>query len=251
MSSVAIIIPSYGQYDYAELAVRSAYAHTPDCRVYLRDDHGPGWSEAWAARLAAEFPTFRFHRFGKNGGLTRSWNEGLRWAKKYDVEYAVAANSDVVFTPGWFAPLAWALGHGADLVGPLTNAPGHQPKQQVARHLPDYTVTDDPAYLAKVAERLAAKNAKVMTELRVNGFCMAARTAGWWAGAFDAANVFNPKHRMTKNEDELQGRWKRMGLVSAVVPASFVFHFRGVTRKGATRGQEGKGWFRRGKTKGS
>lgn len=247
--SVAVIVPTYGQYEYAELAVRTAYLYTPGCSVYLLDDHGPGWREGWASALAAEFPTFRFHRFAKNGGLTRSWNEGLRWARKYDQKYAVAANSDVLFTPGWFEPLAWALDHGADLAGPMTNAPGHQPKQQVARHLPDYKITDDPTYLADVAARLAAKNPEVMTALRVNGFCMAAKTATWWANAHTPDTVFDPKHKMTKNEDELQGRWKKRGLVSAMVPASFVFHYRGVTRTGATKGQEGKGWFRRAKKK--
>ena len=56
--SVAVIVPTYGQYEYAELAVRTAYLYTPGCSVYLLDDHGPGWREGWASALAAEFPTF-------------------------------------------------------------------------------------------------------------------------------------------------------------------------------------------------
>lgn len=242
---VAVIVPTYKHFGVAEGAVRSAFAHTPDCRVFVLDDHSPDWDPAWAARLGAEFPHLRWHRFGKNGGLTRSWNEGLRLARESGCAYTVAANSDVLFTPGWFEPLAWALDNGVDLAGPLTNAPGHQPKQQVKRHLPDYTAADDPAALAETARRLAEKNPRIFTPLRINGFCMAAKTLRWWEGAFSPAAVFNPKFKMTRNEDELQGRWARLKRVAAVVTASFVFHYRGVSRTGGTRGREGQGWFRK------
>jgi GT2 family glycosyltransferase len=242
--SVAVIVPTYGQFGYAAAAVESAYAHTPGCRVFLLDDHSPGWKSSWLADLKERFPDIRSHHFGKNGGLTRSWNEGLRWAREFGCAYTVVSNSDVLFTPGWFEPLVWALDNGADLVGPMTNAPGHQPKQQVTRQLPDYELTDHPDKLRQTAERLAAKNPKIFTPLRVNGFCMIAKTVTWWEGAFDESNVFNPKFKLTRNEDELQGRWKKAGRVTAVVPGSFVFHYRGVTRKGATKGREGQGWFR-------
>lgn len=242
---VAVVVPSYGHFDYVEGAIRSAYAHTPNCLVYLLDDHSPDWKPKWIEGLVREFPKLRWRRFGKNAGLTRSWNEGLRWARDSRCAHTVVTNSDVLFTPGWFDAIRWALDNGVDLAGPLTNAPGHQPKQQVRRHIPDFEINDDPENLAKTAATLAAKNRKIFTALKINGFCMVAKTATWWAGAHDATNVFDPKFRMTKNEDEIQGRWKRVGRVAAVVPGSFVFHFRGVTRKGATRGQEGRGWFRK------
>lgn len=245
ITKVAVIVPTFSHFDYAEETVRTAYAHTPECRVFVIDDHSPDWKESWATSLVKKFPTMRWFRFGKNGGLTRSWNRGLKWAREFKCPYAVTANSDLLFTPGWFEPLEWALNNGADLVGPLTNAPGHRPKQRVGRHIPDFVVKDDPDYLATCAAHLAVKNKELFTPMIINGFCMAAKTATWWAGAFDPANVFNPKYKITKNEDELQGRWKKAGRVSALVPASLVFHYRGVTRKGATIGREGQGWFRK------
>ncbi len=246
--TVAVVIPVFSHFEYAGWAIRSAYAHTPHARLFVLDDHSPDWQPEWIEALAAEFPTLWWHRFGKNGGLTRSWNEGLRQARDSGCATTIVTNSDVLFTPGWTAGLTAALAAGADLVGPVTNAPGHQVKQQVLRHVPDYKVTDDPQALAATASRLAKKYAPdVFTPLRINGFCMAARTAVWWQGAFNETCVFDPKHRMTRNEDELQGRWKKAGRVAAVVPSSFVFHYRGVTRKGATRGREGTGWFRKGK----
>ena len=72
---------------------------------------------------------------------------------------------------------------------------------------------------------------------------MVSTTDKWWSGAYSEEAVFNPKHKMTKNEDELQGRWMKLGRVVAVSPGSFVWHYRGVTRN-STKGAQGKGWFR-------
>ncbi len=240
--NLLVVIPTYGQLDYGVEAARTALTHTPGCTVLVVDDCSPEWNSFDKKR----FPTgTRFHRFGKNGGLTRSWNLGLRVARDEKFEFACCTNSDVLFTPSWADPLVWATGHGAHLVGPLTNAPGHQAKQQVKRHLPDFVVRDDPAYLAEQAQKLSVRNRFTFTEMRLNGFCLFARTDVWWAGAFSPTDVFNPKFKLTKNEDELQGRWLKAGRVCAMVPTSFVFHYRGVTRKGATRGREGKGWYRK------
>lgn len=240
--SLLVIVPTFSHFDYAKAACESLVATTPGAVPLVVDDASKEWGKpplpGWPAEAV-------YHHFAKNGGLTRSWNFGLRYARDHGFEYATCANSDVLFTPGWFDAVARALALGVDLAGPLTNAPGHQPKQQVSRHLPDFKLSDDPAYLAQVADRLARKNGEAFTPLRVNGFCMTARTETWWKGAHDTQSVFDPKFKMTKNEDELQGRWKRLGLVSALVPASFVFHYRGVTRRGGNRGREGQGWHRR------
>jgi hypothetical protein len=35
---------------------------------------------------------------------------------------------------------------------------------------------------------------------------------------------------MIRNEDELMGRWRKLGFTSVIACSSFVFHYRGVTR---------------------
>ncbi len=240
--SLMVIIPTYNHFEFAKQAVESLLDTTKDCRVSLIDDA----SRDYGKQKWDQWPLKHMDRlhYEKNKGLTRSWNQGLRNAAGLGAKYTCCANSDILFTPGWFEAMSWALDNGADLVGPLTNAPGHQPKQQVNRYHPGFKLTDDREYLAEVAKDLAAKNRKTFVPSRVNGFCMLAKTDTWWANAFNSGNVFNPKFRMTKNEDELQGRWGKRGMVSAIVPSAFVFHFRGVSRKGATKGREGEGWFR-------
>lgn len=240
---VAVIVPTYNHLNYARAAIQSLVDTTPNSRAILVDDaskewHGQKW-EKWPLDIMIK------HRFEKNGGLTRAWNEGLRIAKRIGAEFCVCANSDILFTSNWFASIAWALNNGADLAGPLTNAPGHKPMQQIARYIKNYRVRDDRAYLDAIAQRVrSGLGAKAFIPGSINGFCMVAKTSVWWANSFDSVNVFNPAHKMTGNEDELQRRWSKRGKVLAIVPGSFVFHYRGVSRKGGRHGKTGEGWHR-------
>lgn len=240
----AVIIPTYEAMPYALKAVRTALETTPHSLVIVVDDGSSTWrEEAWASFRGPRLITYRFP---KNKGLTRSWNQGLKLARSAGAAAAVAANSDVVFPPGWWEPIAAALAATPDLLaGPVTNAPGHRIKQAVGRYLPDFVLSDDPAHLAATQARLAREQAGVLKETLLNGFCLAATTAAWEKFRFDPQHFFNPKFRMTKNEDELQGRWRAAGGKTGIVPASFVWHYRGVSRGvAATRGKAGKGWFR-------
>jgi len=237
---VAIVIPVRGHFGYARLAVRTALENTPDPLVILVDDASPGWRDRdW------KFPAERFllHRFKKNRGLSAAWNAGLVLARNAGAEAAVATNSDVLFPPGWWPPLEKELLPGR-LLGPITNAPGHRRRQQVLRFLPDYKLTDDMKYLAKVQARLTKEQSGKLIFDRINGFCMAARIDDWFRFACAPDTVFNPRYPMNRNEDELQGRWRKSGGKTVIVPASCVFHYRGVTRN-AIRGKTGFGWYRK------
>jgi len=111
-----------------------------------------------------------------------------------------------------------------------------------------YKVDDDQSYLDKIAARLSVdRRLELWSPQRINGFCMAAKTETWWLGAHTKEFVFDSgrKFKLTKNEDELQGRWEKKGIAVGIVPGSFVFHYRGVSRKGAVKGREGKGHFRK------
>lgn len=244
------IIPTFNHLDYARRAGQSFLDHTPASAVVFVDDGSANWEQLRLDRGWAEPERIHLHRYPVNdGNLTRSWNFGLRLARQLGCRYAVVTNSDVLFPAGWWDCVAYALEHGVDLAAPLTNAPGHRPKQQVARHLDNYKVGDDLDYLAAAVQRLQARHGRKVhwPVASVNGFCLMARTEVWWANAWDAEHVFHPKFKLLKNEDELAGRWRTRGRMVAIVPGSLVFHYRGVTRGGAAlRGVEGRGWFRQG-----
>lgn len=252
-NGIAFILPLYGSFDYGRLAAQSFFATTPEELnpiLITLDDASPGYDQQdWSAWYAG-LPRARCHhvRWHENAGLTRSWNFGLWLARELRMRYAVAGNSDVVMTPGWYAGLTSVLDQGlVDLAGPVTNAPGRTrqqpPTQNVAAHLAGYELSDDPAVLAQQAELLRSlyPPAHVIVD-NINGFFMMATVEKWWQGAFNPTFVFDPSRRMTGNEDELQRRWKRLGRKAGYVPSSFVFHYRSVTRGDSFKTA---GWLRR------
>jgi len=262
-----VIIPTYGQFDYAAAACESLFRTTPDAAVMVVDDASPEMLDRYKynengphpllAEVAKEYQTrFMYLGFPDNGGLTRSWNEGLRAARLLNFEFACCTNSDVLFTRGWTTSLVHWLDKGYALVGPVSNAPGitAEGRQEVDKYLLGYHLNDSPEYLDGIAEILYKRHFNNVVLSSVNGFCMMAKTVVWWQNAFDKEHVFkpsnpwnskgrpNPTPLMTLNEDELQGRWHKAGLKTAVVPGSFVFHYRAATR--GERYKRGK-WFRK------
>jgi GT2 family glycosyltransferase len=242
---IAYVLPSFRCLDYARRALLSLFKYTPKAVAIIVDDATPPreWNTRWLANIGGQTRVFRYE---KNGGLTRSWNQGLLLAREYGVKFTVIGNNDVLFTEGWWQPMTRVLDEGTyGLVGPVSNAPGRTAgKLQLIEHyVPDYSLTDNPTYNNRIAKTLHAKHGDEAVPVdAVNGFFMAAKTDTWFNNAFDKNHVFCPVNRrapsgklnptplMTVNEDELQTRWRKRGIRSAVVPASFIFHYRSVAR---------------------
>jgi GT2 family glycosyltransferase len=231
--TVAIVIPTYGAFDFARVAVGSAYRNTPNPLIVLVDDGSPRWGDLHAFdKLTAGIPTERMvvQRYNSNHGCTHAWNAGLRLADAANVEYVVLGNSDLYFPVGWWAGMALAL-DTMDIVGPLTNAPGHVESQR-------YTVRgfrqrdlETPAQADALAAEVARGDQPAAMPCRyVNGCCWAARLTTWRAVAFDARHVLDPGKRNTGNEDECQRRARSAGKRVAIAARSFVLHFRSATR---------------------
>lgn len=247
-AEIAFILPLHNKFAYGRRAALTFLKYTSrPCLIIAVDDASPYYPkqdwDAWKAPAknpdgsqdGIGIPENRliFKHFGENGGLTRSWNWALTKAKELEIPYTICGNSDVLFTPGWEHALIHQLHHGYKLVGPVTNAPGptNHGKQQVANYFPGYQVSDDPKHLATVAEYLRQHYPpNVVHAVNINGFFMMARTDDWWAGAYDSEHVFNPAMKMTRNEDELQGRWHKKKWRTGFAPGSFVFHYRAVSR---------------------
>jgi len=247
MGRLLFICPSYGKFVYSRRAVASFLQHSPpDSFALVVDDCSPGFDQQNWAAWAHDLPRDRIqiYRFGRQDGLTRSWNHGLTYARSHGFTYAIAGNSDIIFTPGWWEPVRAGLAGGWHLLGPITNAPGrtNRQRQSVTRYLPGYVTSDDPADLATVAAELQSRHARTgIVSSKINGYCTVARTDVWWAGAFNKQYVFDPKYKLTGNEDELQTRWLTRRFRIGFVPSSFVFHYRAVSR-----GDKHKhtGWYR-------
>jgi glycosyltransferase involved in cell wall biosynthesis len=244
MPKVAIIVPVYNHWPYAIDCVDSFLATTPGGRVILVDDHSPELPPAaWLRdRLTSSNGTHIYTRHKYNMQLTAAWNTGFQHAFKMPVDYICAANSDLLFSPGWWKGLEHASNCGYHLVGPMTNTPGNTKLQDVRRFLPHYATSDRMPDIADVANKLTALEGDIDAS-SINGFFMWARAEHWKAGSYNKTHVFcpvnptfirssrrNPTPLMTGNEDELQYRWRRLKYRFGIANSSFVFHYRSVTR---------------------
>lgn len=253
-SQLFVVIPTYGHFEYAERAVASLFENTRSVRpiAIVVDDATPGGRFGWIDRLRERYGPIILHDRDENGGLTRCWNLGLLSAYVTDAEYACVTNSDVVFSLGWDGPIIKAL-EEYDLVGPVTNAPGNNPEQDVRRYIPrplfreTAEPIDSPRAIERVAGYLATSCPPALPDEELNGFCMVARTEAWWANAYDGAHVFRPRNDfnskgqpnptplMTLNDCELCGRFRRNGRRIGIARGSYVFHYRSVSRGDAYR----------------
>lgn len=230
MDHVALIIPTYRHFAYAQLAVESA-ARTPGVVVMVIDDGSPDWPGERIVRgwLPPTVP-FVIQRYdGHAGSLSRSWNRGLHLARDMGTPYVVCANADVVFAEGWWEPVRELL-YSFDFVGPLTNAPGHCNGQNVTRYLPGYEVDDDPDMINEIQSRLERAAHPHLSRGQFNGFCIAGRTASFLRVGGTPGEVFDPRRPLAGNEDDFFCRAKTLGLRGAICPTSFVFHYRSVSR---------------------
>ena len=249
MTRIGFICPTPREeelHEYTASSLRSFFQTTPSGLAIVVDDASAGWEPIHESHLKtlAEYKgheCFVF-RFKEWGGLTRSWNEGLRIARDFDCDYVICGNNDIIFPPRWHEGLLHALEHGYSLVGPLSNAPGVSRPQEVWRYYEDYEVNDSDMYINKVQTYLINNYMGEVVEHSINGFFQMAHMDTWQAGSYEPDNVYRPRndvtskgHKnatplMTLNEDELQGRWRKLGFKSAFVPSSFIFHYRAVTR---------------------
>jgi GT2 family glycosyltransferase len=248
-NTICLVLPTHNDLDYAAKAASSFMRTVSESHmlpmVCAVDDASDGVTDEQYADWARENGIQEFHRFPETGGMTRSWNYGVRVAHRIGAEYTVCGNADTVFSTGWVVGIVSAL-RDHDLAGPVTNASGWgTPRQNVKAYLPDY-VPDDST-IEQVAALLASKPTISLTPAQLafgpngngatlampeflNGFCVVAKTSTWFAGAFDSQNVFDPSKINSENEVELEVRWMANRLRLALVPSSFVFHYRSVSR---------------------
>lgn len=234
--SVLFIVPTYGHFDYAHIAVASFLRSVPDGHVFLSDDASPDANELDSSWFWDGIPKDRVSvsRRTESGGVTKAWNDGLTFAGSHGYAYAICGNSDVICSEGFLQPLLRAA-DTYQLAGPVTNTPGstNPYAQSVKTHMPAYQLSDEIDDIDYTAYWLRNSLHPLMVlETPINGFFMAGRTQAWWTDPYDGRHVFDPtpKFRMQGSEDELQKRWSQRGHKFAVVPRSFVFHYRSVSR---------------------
>lgn len=115
--AVTVIVTQRERFGMTEESLRSLQDHTPGVRIVYVDGRSP---KRVAAFLRAEADAGRIDLIRRERFLTpnQARNIGVAAAR---TPYVVFADNDVIFTPGWLAPLvACAEEEDADIVSPLT-----------------------------------------------------------------------------------------------------------------------------------
>jgi glycosyltransferase involved in cell wall biosynthesis len=255
MLKIGFICPIYDALNFAnytQVSLESFFRTTPNGVAIVVDDGSAKWDSYYVklvqncVKFSEKSPNPNLHviHFPANGGLTRSWNAGLDKADRLNLDYAIAGNNDIIFTDRWYEGMVHALANGYSIVGPLSNAPGitANGKQEVSKYVKNYKLTDDEKELNTVAKQLHTANLGKVVESKINGFFQMATLESWRKGKFDAEHYYKPVNThtskgkknatplMTLNEDELQARWSRKGMKSAISLSTFIFHYRAVSR---------------------
>lgn len=258
MIKIGFICPTYNALEldkYTRLALSSFFETTPNGVAIVVDDNSKDFT-SYTDSLKSLNPHLYFIGFNTTGGLTRSWNAGLTKAQELNLDYVIAGNNDVVFTNRWYEGLLHALTNGYAMAGPLSNAPGTTAKgiQEIDRHTDKFQLTDDRQVLNMIADDIYTKHLGKVFPSKVNGFFQIASMDSWIKGKYDKEFFYKPYNRytskgyinktptMTLNEDELQARWEKKNMLSAVVLSSYIFHYRAVSR--GDNYKKGK-WFRK------
>lgn len=138
------------------------------------------------------------------GGLTGSWNRGIRIAIEQNCTQVVLLNHDTIVNESWTTFLELIGTDDNAVWGPVSNAPGHTCRWQYAEEAdPEASPRRAPQY---------------------NGFCHGYSVSCLLANMYDSDHFFNPNLPFGGNEVDWARRHKSRGGTIMIAPAVFVFH---------------------------
>ena len=254
--NVVTIISCFNQWEYSSRAVESYLSSKDDSFNYtlmIMDDLSSDRTRHYFTKKLIEGPQNHYYfRYKRNVGVTRTWNDGIKFAlKKLKADYVFLVNSDVLFSEDSLKKLVHHFKENQKLgmVGPLTNSPGNQPKQNIRNYLNTYSTCDDLTQIQADAKKLE-KSSPVSVEY-LNGFFMGLTKRSLlesrkWFGLQRA--FFKPGLKNLYSDREIQSRMSKAGFQIAMCPDVFVFHYKDVSQ-GKRNPNHFQSAFRRPKTK--
>ncbi len=242
---VCVIVSCCNYLEYTKQALNSYYAALDSDYNYIlivMDDHSTGQTKSFFSEDLKKLTNICYFRYRKNRGLTQTWNDGVLFVlKKIKADYVFLINNDTIIPKNTFHKmLAHLESHKeAGAIGPLTNCPGFQPRQDIREFYPAYAASDLQLDIQAAADII--KENKPVEVGYINGFFM-----GFSREAFEK-NVhsyflskpyyFNPLNRNTGNEDEFLLRLKQAGFKILMATDVFVFHYKDISQHRFTKGE--------------
>ena len=169
-------------------------------------------------------------------GCTDSWNRGaLLFKNLKKAKYCLISNNDVIFSKNSIDFLLDDFKyHDLYLIGPMTNNPGHKPKQHINTLITQLEYSTNELERKKLIDwvqetilRISLlKNETVKIVSGINGFCFLFDKR-IFEFSFDDKHLFNPKFINIGNEDWLCERiYEKTDSKIGISLRSYVFHYK-------------------------
>jgi len=190
--------------------VSSVLKHSNGARVFLYDNESTDPKIDALKELSNKHPEIDYIRIDDQtafGGLTGTWNDGIRRAREECLRKVVLLNHDVVVDETWSSFID-AIECGHALYGPMSNLPGGGDGDSN----PQKAITPSFNGLLEVD--------------RLIGFCLGFTLENLELKLFDGWRFFNPEQPFGDNEFGIQKQMKRRSAETRfyVVTDTWVFH---------------------------
>ena len=220
--NISIVVFAHNNIDYTINTINSLFENTTNCSKYnyifnIYDDCSTDNTENY---FKSNFTNINYIRQNPNRGFNYLCN--LAYSNNKSNDFLVLLNNDLKFSNNWLKIILDEMDtNNATAGGPITNAPGHQPKQNIRKFLKEYKINDANKNINEVSKKL--KNKKSFTASFLNGFCMV-YDINWLNTLSQPIFYYNdPNFGLEK---------KFFGKHSCdplIIPSSFVFHYKQVT----------------------
>ena len=230
--TVAIIMPIYNQFSYTRKTLVSYYKSLDEAYNYILiiyDNHSTDRSRDYFYSDEVLFDNLCYIRYKRNMGVTWAWNDGIRFSlEKLKASYIFLSNNDLVFTKQSIGKMIDTLRqiNGPAIVGPLSNCPGFDLKQNIRTFYPEYKSSDQVRDIESIAAIIA--NNRVIDANHVCGFCWGGNTQAFEENLFAYFIIpyyFDPRNEVYGNEDEFQKRFIEKGFKILLSTNIFIFHY--------------------------
>ena len=221
---ISIIVFAYNHINYTINTLESLLKNTISNAKYnfnfnLYDDCS---TDNTGHYVKNNFKKINYLKQNQNRGFNYLCN--LAYENNRNSNYLVLLNNDLIFSKNWLNILLdQMIENNAKAAGPITNAPGHQPQQDVRKYISSYLISHEDKEINKIANKL--KNHKNIFSSFINGFCMVFNTK--WLN-----EQIQPVFKYEDLNFGLEKKFfKNNPCKPLIVPSSFIFHCKQVTVK--------------------
>lgn len=190
--------------------------HLPDAFIILYVNES---SDPKILNIKKMYPTVKYIYIEdqhKNGGLTATWNDGIKLCIENDCKVIVLSNDDIFFDDS----IKHIIKHASNVkdkmkyFGPITNNPGPSIMNKAVQY--GTQSLNKPNYVSKHNNKF----------VNINGFFMVFPKHVLENNMYDKTHFFDPNKPFDSNEVEWFDRFMNKKGLPIIVPETFIYHYK-------------------------